>query len=142
MQVRATLSSRPQPSHAQHRGRINEPLARCIEACFEGAQASMSCAEASLAEPSVAHLARCIRLSLDCADACAATGQMLTRRTPANTALLRRMVETCAELCRACADECDRQAVVHEHCRTCAEACLACERACREAALTLDTAGA
>ena len=132
MQVRATVSSR-----APTRNRIDEPLARCIEACFDCAQVCVACADASLAEPSVAHLGRSIRLNLDCADACAATGQMLTRRTPANAALLRRMVETCAELCRACADDSDRHGVDHEHCRLSAEACLACERVCREAALTL-----
>ncbi len=132
VQVRGTLSSRP-----QLRSRIDEPLARCIEACLESAQACIACADACLAEATTARLDRCIRLTLDCAEACAATGQMLTRRLSPNAALRRRMVETCADLCRACAEECDRHGVEYEHCRRCAETCLVCERACREVALSL-----
>lgn len=128
MQVRATLSRRSGP--------VDEPVARCIEACLESAQACISCADSCLAEAATARLDRCIRLSLDCAEACAATGQMLTRRALPNATLRRRMVETCADLCRACAEECDRHGVEHAHCRVCAEACLACERACRAVALS------
>jgi hypothetical protein len=33
--------------------------------------------------------------------------------------------------CRLCADECERHAGRHEHCRLCAQACRTCEHACR-----------
>jgi hypothetical protein len=97
----------------------------------------MSCADACLAEDRSSELTRCIRLDLDCADACAATGSVLTRRTAAATsALMVQLLETCADFCRQCAEECERHAGHHEHCRLCAETCRQCERACHQAATT------
>lgn len=136
MRARAMPSSHPHSAH----GPINDALVTCAEACFDCAQSCISCADACLDERGVAGLSQCIRLSLDCADACAATGPALIRRTHTSPALMQRMAETCAELCRACADECDRHAEDHEHCRICAETCRASEQACREAAISLGTA--
>jgi hypothetical protein len=42
------------------------------------------------------------------------------------------MLEACAEACRICAEECERHAGDHEHCRVCAEACRRCEQACED----------
>jgi len=88
----------------------------------------------------VKDLVQCIRLDLDCADICAATGQAASRRTGANTSVVRRLIETCAEACRVCGEECERHAARHEHCRICAESCRTCDRACREAAQSFVTA--
>ncbi len=49
-------------------------LVECIEACFDCAQACTACTDACLGEEDVQMLARCIRLDLDCADVCDATG--------------------------------------------------------------------
>ena len=46
----------------------------------------------------------------------------------------RAQLEACITACRACGDECERHAEMHEHCRICAEACRACEAACAELA--------
>ena len=121
LRVREMLSSHPQAGRL-----VNDALAQCIEACFGCAQACMSCADACLAEERSSELARCIRLDLDCADACASTGSVLTRRTAATSALMVQMLETCADFCRLCADECERHASHHEHCRLCAETCRQC----------------
>jgi hypothetical protein len=121
-------------SHPQVRGSTNDALIRCIEACYDCAQTCTSCADACLAEDMVKDLLQCIRLNLDCADVCAATGALGSRRTGTNEALLKRMIETCAEACRVCGEECQRHAGMHEHCRICAEMCGRCEEACREAA--------
>lgn len=129
MHVREMLSSHPRAT-----GGVDDILGRCMEACFDCAQTCMSCADACLAETGTSGLARCVRLDLDCADACAATGSVLTRRTAATSALLIQMLETCADFCRLCADECDRYADFHPHCRICAQACRECERACHAAA--------
>ena len=83
-------------------------------------------------------LRRCITTNLDCADVCAATGRVLTRRTETDPALVRSLVEACRAACAACADECEKHAGMHEHCRVCAEACRRCEAAC--AALLSDLA--
>ncbi len=91
-----------------------------------------SCADACLAEEQVQELVRCIRLNLDCADVCNATGSVLTRQTSPDPGLARNMLEACAEACRVCAQECERHARHHEHCRVCAEACRRCEQVCQD----------
>ena len=40
------------------------------------------------------------------------------------------IVEACAVACLACAEECDRHAAHHEHCRVCAVVCRLCKQAC------------
>lgn len=120
-------------SHPDVRGNISEALVRCIEACYGCAQACTACADACVAEQMVDELKQCIRLNLDCADICAATGALASRRTGSNEAVLRQMLEVCAAACRVCGEECARHAGKHEHCRVCAECCQNCEQACRAA---------
>ena len=105
-------------------------LLECIEACFECAQACTACDDACLAEADVEMLRECIRLNLDCADMCEATGRMLSRRTAESLALRQAMLAACVVACRVCGDECERHAGEHHHCATCAEACRRCQRAC------------
>ena len=109
-----------------------EKLLACIEACGECAQACTACADACLSEDMVAELTTCIRTDADCADVCAATGRVLSRHTGYDANLTRAVLEACATACRACGDECERHASMHEHCRVCAEACRRCEQACRD----------
>jgi hypothetical protein len=109
-----------------------EALARCVDECFDCAVTCTSCADACLGEPDVQDLVACIRRNLDCADVCAATGSMLARQTAFEPQLARTMLEVCAEICRRCAEECERHATHHEHCRVCAEACHRCEQACED----------
>lgn len=124
-------------THPHVRGSTNEALIRCIEECFDCAQICTSCADASLAEDMVADLRQCIRLNLDCADLCRAAGQIGTRRTGSNEAIIVATLNVCEQACALCAQECERHADMHEHCRICAEACRRCERACREAASSI-----
>ncbi|SDE04769.1 four-helix bundle copper-binding protein [Auraticoccus monumenti] len=109
-----------------------DKLLACIEACFECAQACTACADACLGEDSVADLTTCIRSDLDCADVCDTTGRVLSRRTGHDADTTRAVLEACARLCRACGDECEQHARMHEHCRVCAEACRRCEQACQD----------
>lgn len=120
-------------THPGVKGRTNEALIRCIEACYDCAQACTSCADACLGEDLVKDLRQCIRLNLDCADICAITGSVATRRTGSNEEVIRRMLDACATACRLCGEECARHARQHEHCRVCAESCQRCEQACRDA---------
>lgn len=94
------------------------------------AQACIACADACLGEEMVAELRRCITVDLGCADLCEATGAILSRQTSYDAGLSRAALEACREACRICADECERHAEMHEHCRICAEACRRCEQAC------------
>ena len=109
-----------------------QKLVECIEACYACSQACTACADACLSEDMVAELTKCIRTNLDCADVCGATGRVLSRHTGYDAELTRSVLEACATACKACGDECDRHAGMHEHCRVCAESCRRCETACRE----------
>jgi hypothetical protein len=107
-------------------------LVRCVEECFDCSATCTACADACLGEPDVADLVRAIRLSDDCAGVCDATGRAVTRQTEPDFALTRAALEACIVSCRVCAEECDRHAAHHDHCRVCAEVCRSCEQACRD----------
>lgn len=107
-------------------------LARCIDECGNCAAMCAICADASLAEDDVRTLVRCIRLCLDCGDACVDTGRIVSRQTDPDATTQVTALEACLAACRACAEECERHAQHHEHCRLCAEECRRCERACDE----------
>jgi hypothetical protein len=115
-------------SHPQRRTTNNQLLADTVAALQDCAQTCSACADACLAEPDAAALAACIRLNLDCADVCTATARVLLR----SGAITETLLDACAQLCRACADECARHAGHHEHCRICAQACRVADQACWE----------
>jgi hypothetical protein len=119
-------------SHPEDLGGIDPTaIANCIDDCLASARACTVCADACLSEPSVADLAACIRTDPDCADLCATTARVLSRRAGATT-VLGALLQACAEACRACAEECEQHADHHRHCALCAEACRRCEDACRQ----------
>lgn len=120
-------------THPDVQGETNDALTHCIDECYACAQTCVSCADACLAEKMVQHLTQCIRLNLDCADICVATGAIATRRTGSNEAVVRSLLEACALACRVCGEECESHARKHEHCRICAESCRSCEQACQDA---------
>jgi hypothetical protein len=107
-------------------------LARCIDECGECAATCTVCADACLAEEDVRALARCARLCLDCADACVDAARILGRQSDPDPSTQLAALEACRIACRASAEECERHAHHHEHCRLCAEECRRCERACSE----------
>ena len=127
MTVREMLDAHPSPV-----GGDRDALVRCIEACAECDASCTACADADSAEPDVEDLIRCIRLCLDCAEVCHATGRIATRQTHRDTGVLRGALQACIASCRASAEECDRHAAHHEHCRICAGVCRNCEQACAD----------
>jgi hypothetical protein len=126
-------------THPDVRGNYNATLVRCIDECFACAQTCIACADACVAEAMVDQLRQCIRLDMDCADLCNATGALASRRTGSNEPVLRATLEVCALACARCAEECERHASKHEHCRICAETCRSCEDACRVAMRSVGT---
>ena len=106
-------------------------IARTIDAARDGAPACTACADACLAEDDVEELVTCIRLDQVCAELCRAVSVTLSIRA-GHTETLADLLRACETACGACAEECERHAGHHEHCRICAEACRACERACGE----------
>jgi hypothetical protein len=98
-------------------------MVACIEACFDCVQACTACADGCLGEGDVGMVIRCIRSCQDCSDVCATTGRVMSRQTESAPERARAILEACAQACGACAEECERHAGHHEHCRVCAEAC-------------------
>lgn len=123
--VRAMFRSHPDhPSHT-------EVISRCIDACFSCVETCTACADACLSEKEVDRLVACIRLNLDCAAVCTATGNIVSRANKAgNRQPLEALLTTCIAFCRVCAAECTMHAEMHRHCRVCAEACNTCAEAC------------
>ena len=127
MSVEGILKAHPRPLIAEL-----GVLAQCIDECGECATTCTVCADACLAEDDVRALARCVRLCLDCADACVDAGRVLSRQTDPDPSTQLTALEACLTACRTSAEECERHAHHHEHCRLCAEECRRCELACDE----------
>jgi hypothetical protein len=135
MSVEEILKTHPRPPIAEL-----AVLVPCIDECGKCEATCTICADASAAEDDVRTLVRCIRLCLDCADACDHTLRTISRQTDPDPTSQRTAVEACLAACRACGDECERHAQHHEHCRLCAEECRRCERACQDLLATLNAA--
>ena len=102
----------------------NQSLLDALNACLAACE---HCATACLHEQDVKAMARCIALDRDCADLCVLTARFVARGSEHAAHLLKE----CAELCKACGDECGKYAHM-AHCKECAEACQRCETACRQ----------
>lgn len=113
-------------------GLDTQVFADCVDACFDCATTCTTCADACLSEDMVADLRHCIRTNLDCADICDATGRVISRQTQPDVSLLQTQLQACAAACKACGNECEKYAQMHEHCRVCAEACCRCEQSCNQ----------
>jgi hypothetical protein len=124
MSIQEMINAHPQPSSVDRAA-----LLRCVSECLGCAATCTGCADAGLGEEDVQRVVRCIRLNLDCADACDAAGRILTRQTASDLGVLRAAIQACAAACRECGEECERHAEHHEHCRVCARACRRCEQA-------------
>jgi hypothetical protein len=107
-----------------------DAVIRCVQECYSCAQICDRFADACLAARPLP--VQAIRMSLDCAEMCAAAGAIGNRRIGANPLIVKAALQTCAAACGACADECERHAG-HDMARACARACRECELACIEA---------
>lgn len=116
-------------AHPDVAGHLNEPLALAVRHAMFCSTICTSCADACLAEPM--DMRQCIRNCLDCADICAMTANVATRRTASNEALIQSALRLCIEACETCAAECERHD--NDHCRRCAEMCRECARDCKAA---------
>jgi hypothetical protein len=123
--VRDIVRAHPHGSRLDEAGRIE-----CIASLMACGQSCTNCADACLNEDDVMGLVPCVAADLDCADVCFATGRILSRQTTNSWALLRGQLQACVIACRVCAEECDRHADHHVHCRICAEACRDCAQKC------------
>ena len=95
-----------------------EKLARCAAACE-------SCMDACLSEDDIKMMVKCIRTDRDCAKICHITASFVASNSPHAAHL----AKECEEICRACAEECEKHDM--DHCQACAKACRECEQACQ-----------
>ena len=132
MRFAEVIGAHPKPGDLDR-----EALLRCVSECLDCGASCTACADASLSESDLPDMVRCIRLCLDCADACHATARVVTRQTEPHLADMRAMVQACAAACSASAEECERHAAHHEHCRISAEVCRSCQQACDDLLVAL-----
>ncbi|MGJ7568822.1 four-helix bundle copper-binding protein [Variovorax sp. GB1R11] len=104
----------------------HETDSACIEACNECAVASSRCVAACLSEDNVKMMARCIALNMDCMPICRLTAAATAR----GSEHAKEICSLCADICEACAQECDKHKL--PHCQSCAKACRVCAIACLE----------
>ncbi len=104
------------------------------DTCFECAEACERCVTANLDmgdQDSKHHdMTACIKLCRDCADICTLCGRLEAR----GSQFMKQYMQLCADVCEACATECEKHADHHAHCKVCAEACRRCAAECREMA--------
>ena len=96
----------------------------CIEACLNCVAACSHCAASCLQEKDVNSMAHCIRLDLECAAICRAAAELMTLGSLHANAVC----QLCADICTACAEECEKHNM--DHCRQCAVACRNCAEEC------------
>lgn len=96
----------------------------CIEACLRCADACDHCAASCLKEKKVNMLAHCIQLDLECSAICKTAVQYMHLESNHANAIC----QLCADICTACAEECEKHE--HDHCRECAVACRRCAEEC------------
>jgi hypothetical protein len=106
-------------------------LAAAIDALTDCAQACTIDADANLGEQDVVEMVKCVTLCLNCADVCAATAAVTSRRTAPERSVTVPLLQACAAICKSCGDECARHAGM-PHCRICEGACRRGEQACRD----------
>jgi hypothetical protein len=97
----------------------------CIDACLRCAALCNHCASSCTQEKNVKMMARCMQLDMECAAICYAAAQLMSLGSERATAIC----HICAEICDACAAECEKHE--NEHCQECARACHQCAEECR-----------
>lgn len=102
-------------------------MEQCIANCQACLVACEGCIDSCLTSEHVATLTECIRLCRDCSDTCTQCVRFMARGSHFHG----NMCAVCAEVCMACAGECEKHHEVAA-CQTCAVACRRCEETCRQ----------
>jgi hypothetical protein len=104
----------------------HERFQECIDACQECATICNHCASECLKESDVQSLTNCIRLDMECAAICRSAAELMSMGSEYSE----RMRYLCADICFACAQECDKHTSHMGHCAECAETCRTCAKVC------------
>jgi len=102
--------------------RLSEEELDCIEICNQAAGVSEWCADECLGSE---EMERCARLCRDVADVTSLHARFMARGSDYSHHFAR----ACAEVCEACADECEQHDV--DHCQVTAEVLRECAESCQ-----------
>jgi hypothetical protein len=102
-------------------------LSSLVQATNDCAAACEFCAASCLKEQDLDMMRDCIRLDLDCSDAC----HLLANLAGRDSRFVAEFARHIASVCDACAQECAKHD--QDHCQKCAAACRRCAEACRSA---------
>ena len=103
---------------------INQRTTELLQELINCALSCEACTASCLSENDVTAMAVCIELSRDCADLCYQASRFAMR----NSEILEPYLQMVEEVCRMCADECNKHQ--EEHCKICAESCERCADVC------------
>lgn len=106
-----------------------EKYQKAIELCYECAESCDADANDDLEEKDLKKMVHCIKLDADCAEICIMTARYMSR----DSVLSEAACAMCAEVCDACAEECERHKNM-EHCMKTASVCRAAAKECRRVA--------
>ncbi|MFC6731655.1 four-helix bundle copper-binding protein [Haladaptatus sp. DYSN1] len=104
---------------------LSDEQQECIENCTRAAEVCEWCADACADEDG---MGECIRLCRDVADIASLHARFMARDSDYSNDL----ASICADLCEACAEECEQHD--HDHCQLCAEVLPECAKTCRQMA--------
>lgn len=103
---------------------MNKMYTESMEALMVCAAACENCVSISINDGKPLS---CCPLCIDCADVC-----ILAFRLEAhNSRYVKEVMAVCADICTACAEECEKHAGYYPHCKACAAACRKCAEVCR-----------
>lgn len=104
----------------------HERFQSSIDACVACAVECEHCVSECLNENDSKMLIHCINLNRECASICRSAAELMAIGGQHS----RRLWEVCAEICDACAVECEKHRM--DHCELCAAQCRVCAEACRK----------
>lgn len=128
-----------QALQAHPMGERTTRVADTIGTLIDNAATCHVCSDACLHEDMVKDLIQCIERDNECAAACEATAKMLVQAGSSNQRVWSSQLNACAQACASCAEENEKHARMHEHCRINAESCRNAESACRQASSMVES---
>jgi hypothetical protein len=107
---------------------IEKAMLACIETCDECRRCCLATLSHCLEMGGEHAISAHIQLLLDCAEACQASANFMSRGSDQHADAC----AFCAEVCEACAESCE--ALGGEEMKKCAEVCRRCAQSCRQMA--------
>lgn len=109
---------------------MTDQMRQCITHCLDCHAVCLETSQHCLTLGGNHAAAQHIRTLLDCAQSCITSADFMLRMSPHHA----QSCGFCADLCRECAQECERMAGGDSLMQRCVEVCRRCEQSCRQMA--------